>query len=97
MGAFIHSFVREKERQRGWEETNLNFSRRGNCGLLFSTASPYGFSQVIADASEEAVASIINVDVTVNQIHLYGAQNVKDTELGWKRRLSVYEDMSEIC
>ena len=97
--AFAHSFVREKEkeRERGREETNLNFPRRGNRSLLLSTASPHSFCQVVADVSEQAVVSTAIVAVTVHQIHLYGAQNVKDIELGWKRSRSVYEDMREFC
>jgi hypothetical protein len=72
--ACVRSFV------RSWE-INLNFSRRGNCKFLFSTASPYSFCQVVADISE-AVASIVKVDVTFNQIHLYGSQNVKRHRTG---------------
>jgi hypothetical protein len=64
--------------------------------LLFSIAPPHIFSQVLVGVSEEAAVSIVIVAVTVNQIHLYGAQNVQDTELGWERRRSVYEDM-EFC
>jgi hypothetical protein len=40
---------------------------------------------VVVDVSEEAVVSIVKVAVTVNQILLYGAQYVKDTELEWER------------
>jgi len=52
---------------------------------------------VVADVSEKAVVSIVIVAVTVNQIHLYGAQNVKDTELGRESRCSVCENMREFC
>jgi hypothetical protein len=52
---------------------------------------------VIADVSEEAVVSFVKVAVTVNQILLHGAQYVKDTELEWERRRSVFKDMREFC